>query len=137
MIGNWRVLAACSGTSLDLWFGPDGETPEARYARESEAAVICGGCTVRQDCGDYAVRRAEPWGVWGGIGEAERSRTVAELGIPHPVRWCAAEEHLLTGANVYVNPDGYPVCRACRNAADRLRLQARRDEARKQKEMAA
>lgn len=43
----------------DLWFA---EEP----AELERAKTLCGGCPVRAECLAGALRRGEPWGVWGG-----------------------------------------------------------------------
>ncbi|WP_308257738.1 WhiB family transcriptional regulator [Pseudonocardia lacus] len=49
----------CRSGDADLWFA---ETP----ADLERAKALCGGCPIRAECLAGAVRRAEPWGVWGG-----------------------------------------------------------------------
>jgi WhiB family transcriptional regulator, redox-sensing transcriptional regulator len=49
----------CRSGDADLWFA---EAP----ADLERAKALCGGCPIRTECLAGAVRRAEPWGVWGG-----------------------------------------------------------------------
>jgi WhiB family redox-sensing transcriptional regulator len=50
----------CRGAEdADLWFA---DTP----AELERAKSLCAACPVRAECLAGAVRRAEPWGVWGG-----------------------------------------------------------------------
>jgi WhiB family transcriptional regulator, redox-sensing transcriptional regulator len=49
----------CRSGDADLWFA---ETP----ADLERAKALCGACPIRSECLAGAVRRAEPWGVWGG-----------------------------------------------------------------------
>ena len=49
----------CRQGDADLWFG---ETP----AELEQAKALCTDCPVRAACLAGAVRRREPWGVWGG-----------------------------------------------------------------------
>ena len=62
------VLSAASRTGLDLpcrsddadlWFA---EAP----AELERAKSLCGHCPIQAECLAGALRRAEPWGVWGG-----------------------------------------------------------------------
>jgi WhiB family redox-sensing transcriptional regulator len=62
------VLTAASRTGLDLpcrsgdadlWFA---EAP----AELERAKALCAHCPIRAECLAGALRRAEPWGVWGG-----------------------------------------------------------------------
>lgn len=46
-------------TTLDLWFAERGDDVE-------RAKAMCRECPLRAECLDGAVRRREPWGVWGG-----------------------------------------------------------------------
>lgn len=49
----------CRRHPADLWFA---ELPhEVERAKE-----LCGGCPIRAGCLAEALRRSEPWGVWGG-----------------------------------------------------------------------
>lgn len=37
------------------------------YAADRKtAAGLCGGCPLRELCGDYVAEAGESWGVWGG-----------------------------------------------------------------------
>jgi WhiB family redox-sensing transcriptional regulator len=49
----------CRSGDADLWFA---EAP----ADLERAKALCGRCPVRAECLSGALRRAEPWGVWGG-----------------------------------------------------------------------
>ena len=55
-----RVLdLPCRSDDADLWFA---EVP----AELERAKALCGHCPIRAECLDGALRREEPWGVWGG-----------------------------------------------------------------------
>lgn len=56
--GRGRELPCRSGDA-DLWFA---EAP----AELERAKELCGRCPVRDECLAGALRREEPWGVWGG-----------------------------------------------------------------------
>lgn len=49
----------CRSDDADLWFA---EAP----AELERAKALCARCPIRAECLDGAVRRGEPWGVWGG-----------------------------------------------------------------------
>lgn len=54
----------------------------------AKARKICGGCPVRQDCLEYAIRTDERWHVWGGVlfsSDAERIKARAGHD-PRPTR---------------------------------------------------
>ena len=71
---DWQEHAACNGMDLVLFFGPPGERPVERAARERNAKAVCARCPVRRECGDEAVGRPENHGIWGGLNEDERAR---------------------------------------------------------------
>ncbi|MGI9003754.1 MAG: WhiB family transcriptional regulator [Pseudonocardia sp.] len=49
----------CRSDDADLWFA---EAP----AELERAKALCGHCPIRAACLAGALRREEPWGVWGG-----------------------------------------------------------------------
>ena len=64
---SWQLQANCLGVDPDLFF------PE-RGASTKEAKAVCRGCTVREDCLEYALANGEKFGIWGGLSERERRR---------------------------------------------------------------
>lgn len=70
---SWQDRAACRGADLGLFFGLDGERGPERDRREAAAKAICATCTVRLQCGNYAIRNGEKYGIWGGFSEDERA----------------------------------------------------------------
>lgn len=64
-----------------LFFGTedDARTEADRDIRESEAKSLCHGCRYRLRCLERAVVHKERYGVWGGLGEAERQRFMDHL----------------------------------------------------------
>ncbi|WP_419179545.1 WhiB family transcriptional regulator [Rhodococcus opacus] len=72
---NWRTLGLCYGTKRSVFFSPDNERRHARRRRETQAKRICGRCPVIAECREHALQAAESFGVWGGMSEAERSRS--------------------------------------------------------------
>jgi WhiB family transcriptional regulator, redox-sensing transcriptional regulator len=72
-VDEWRELAACRSHPAVLFFGVDDtESSADRRAREEEAKRVCFGCRVRQQCLEYSLDTKEPYGIWGGLTEAER-----------------------------------------------------------------
>lgn len=67
---NWRMQAACRDEDPDLFF-PIGSTGPALVQTE-EAKAVCGECSVRELCLEWAMEHGQDSGVWGGLGEAER-----------------------------------------------------------------
>jgi WhiB family transcriptional regulator, redox-sensing transcriptional regulator len=70
---GWQDAAACRGTDVVLFFGPDGERQPERDIRERKAKALCASCPVRNECLDYAISRPEKYGTWGGLSEDERA----------------------------------------------------------------
>lgn len=64
---QWWNLANCLGVEPNLFY------PE-RGASTREAKAVCRGCTVRDDCLEYALSNGEKFGIWGGLSERERRR---------------------------------------------------------------
>ncbi|WP_028648688.1 WhiB family transcriptional regulator [Nocardiopsis sp. CNT312] len=65
--GGWQAHAACRGMDPDLWFPAQGGAVRA-------AKRVCRACPVQVNCLAEAMRRGEPYGVWGGASEEERRR---------------------------------------------------------------
>jgi len=74
-VGGWSWLAeaACRGLPVEMFVGPDGETPTGRRERELEAVAICAECPVRAQCLAHAMTQPELFGVWGGTTEGDRA----------------------------------------------------------------
>jgi len=77
---GWERLAACRGEDASLFFGPNRFEPKReREAREEAAKALCVACPVLGPCREYALTAGELYGVWGGMGEAERRTVAARL----------------------------------------------------------
>ncbi len=78
--GNWEDLAACKGSEPSLFFGPHRFEPKRdREAREAVAKTICATCPVIEPCRESSLERGEVYGVWGGLGEAERRTLLTRI----------------------------------------------------------
>jgi len=69
---EWQCRAACRGMDSSVFFSPPSERGEARRSRERRARSVCRDCPVRTPCATFAVRTSQPYGVWGGLTEADR-----------------------------------------------------------------
>lgn len=80
---DWMAGAACRGLS-HLFFPAPAERPQARERREAMARMVCGDCSARAVCRDYA-RDNHEYGLWGGESEDERHaagyRLIAPIGV--------------------------------------------------------
>ena len=63
----WQERARCRDHDPEIFFPEKGGSSR-------EAKRICSECPVRIECLNYALRRDERYGVWGGMSERERRR---------------------------------------------------------------
>ena len=73
---EWQLRGACRGADSSLFFHPEGERGPARAARERAAKAVCARCPVVDPCRRHSLATREPYGVWGGMSEAEREEAV-------------------------------------------------------------
>src|SRR4051812_21688137 len=69
----WHLEAACAHAPDGLFYGPEGEKPPERLAREARALEFCAACPVLEACRTHALALPETYGVWGGTTEANRN----------------------------------------------------------------
>lgn len=71
---DWHGRGACRGRG-ELFFSADEFEPaDVREKREGLAKALCAVCPVIRECRAHALGAPEMFGVWGGLGEAERER---------------------------------------------------------------
>ncbi len=76
---TWQLKAACRGPQAAVFFPPPQfERKDDKLQRERRAKEICAGCSVRDDCLDYAIAIREPHGIWGGLNELERKQVLIQ-----------------------------------------------------------
>jgi len=79
---TWQPVALCRGNHSHLFFPPStAERKEERERREIRAKSICKICPVNGDCLEYALTIREPYGIWGGLTEAERRQQLARSAV--------------------------------------------------------
>lgn len=79
---SWQPVALCRGNRSHLFFPPStAERKDERERRELRAKSICSVCPVKGPCLDYAMQIREPYGIWGGLTEAERHQVMAAASI--------------------------------------------------------
>lgn len=66
----WQERAACVGLYDDENFFPNGQGSRPR------AQKVCRNCPVQRECGEYAIRTGQMFGMWGGISERQLKRLV-------------------------------------------------------------
>lgn len=59
-----------------VFYHPDGERNPSRKQRTSRAKQVCSRCPVVMVCREFALHTREPFGVWGGLSEAERQMII-------------------------------------------------------------
>mgnify|MGYP001024813805 CR=1 FL=1 len=75
---EWQYEGSCRETGSESFYHPDGERGAARRLRDAAAKEICASCPVIDACREHALAIREPFGVWGGMTEDERSLVLAE-----------------------------------------------------------
>ncbi|MGJ9413765.1 WhiB family transcriptional regulator [Aeromicrobium sp. CF4.19] len=75
---EWQYEGACMGLDSARFFSPDAERGTARSDREGAAKAICATCPVIDQCRQHALEAREPYGVWGGLTERERTEILKE-----------------------------------------------------------
>ncbi len=79
---SWQPVALCRGNRSHLFFPPStAERKDERERRELRAKSICSVCPVKGPCLSYAMQIREPYGIWGGLTEAERHQVMAAASI--------------------------------------------------------
>lgn len=76
-VWEWQLEGACRDEDAALFFHPEGERGQARDARERAAKAVCARCPVMRQCFEASLAAHEPYGVWGGTSEAERTEILA------------------------------------------------------------
>ena len=123
---SWRDLALCRQVvtaDYDPFFSDDPED-------QDDALALCAVCPAQGACLAYAIRTAQPHGIWGGRPQAELQRLIARDrdGRPRRALIAAAEHHNAAKtrcrrghpfdtANTYYDAAGKRRCRACLRAA--------------------
>lgn len=62
---EWKAAGLCKQTDPEAFFDDNGKSTAA-------AKKVCAACPVAAECLEYALRNAEPFGVWGGRSAYER-----------------------------------------------------------------
>lgn len=72
-VWDWQLDGVCRGLDPAIFFHPEGERGDERRERERVAKAICHTCPVMNECAAHALAVREPYGIWGGLGEDERT----------------------------------------------------------------
>jgi WhiB family transcriptional regulator, redox-sensing transcriptional regulator len=79
-VWDWQIRGACRDVDSTLFFHPDGTRGPTRTIRETRAQAICATCPVIAACRHHALSVQEPYGVWGGLTEADRAELLHSHG---------------------------------------------------------
>jgi hypothetical protein len=71
---DWRDDAACREEDSEAFFA-NSATSEGKLAIQ-HAKSICARCPSQVQCGQWALETRQAYGVWGGLSEDERRRTL-------------------------------------------------------------
>lgn len=64
---SWQADALCAQTDPEAFFPEKGGSTR-------DAKKVCGECTVKSECLEYALAHDERFGIWGGLSERERRK---------------------------------------------------------------
>jgi len=81
---EWQTQAACRGMDSSAFYHPTDERNAARENRIAAAKAICDRCPVITHCLEHALRVREPYGIWGGLSEAERAELLGVRSLRYP-----------------------------------------------------
>ncbi|MEH3033540.1 MAG: WhiB family transcriptional regulator [Aeromicrobium erythreum] len=74
---EWQYEGLCRTVDPDAFFSPEAERGSSKQRREQAAKAMCAACPVIERCREHALSVQEPYGVWGGLSEAERTEILA------------------------------------------------------------
>tara|TARA_R110001606_G_scaffold317154_1_gene463940 strand:- start:5564 stop:5860 length:297 start_codon:yes stop_codon:yes gene_type:complete len=74
---EWHKEALCAQTDPEVFY-PEGNTTT------KQAKAICKICTVSSECLEYALKRKEDYGIWGGKTATERLKMLPQRPIGRP-----------------------------------------------------
>ena len=78
---EWQYKGACRDLDPEMFFHPDGERGPRRRNRENAAKAICASCPVIAACRTHALAVQEPYGIWGGLSEDDRTAILERQGV--------------------------------------------------------
>lgn len=75
---DWQYDGLCRGSDPEGFFSPEAERGAPKRRREEAAKKVCFSCPVIEKCREHALSVQEPYGVWGGLSEADRQEILAD-----------------------------------------------------------
>lgn len=79
---EWQYEGSCRSMDSEMFFHPDGERGPRRRNRENAAKAVCASCPVIAACRTHALAVQEPYGIWGGLSEDDRTAILVSRGVP-------------------------------------------------------
>ncbi|MEW1955698.1 WhiB family transcriptional regulator [Terrabacter sp. NPDC080008] len=77
---EWQEQGRCRTKAVEQFFADDHDLDQRERREQTEAArMVCGGCPVRQQCLDHALRVPETFGIWGGTTPTERAQMLWDV----------------------------------------------------------
>lgn len=126
---TWQERGSCRTADPSLFHYSEGERTVSRRAKDWAAKRICAGCPVLQECAEWALATAEPWGTWGAMTEAERAKLLGRKTIgghrilPPVYTRCDARDARPSEAEIraYANRPDVPLAAAVVGDSNRYR----------------
>ena len=75
---EWQYEGACREADPTLFSPRGGAGGAPRRRRAAAAKAICGSCPVIDECREHSLAVREPYGVWGGLSEDERTLVLSQ-----------------------------------------------------------
>ncbi|OZC68348.1 hypothetical protein CH251_20795 [Rhodococcus sp. 06-462-5] len=75
-VWEWQLRAQCRTMPISMFFPDRGLRGPTLRRIEAEAKAICRQCPVLESCLAHAEQCDEPYGIWGGLTERERTTRV-------------------------------------------------------------
>lgn len=76
---EWQYDGLCRSVDPEDFFSPEAERGVPKARREAAAKALCARCPVIEQCREHALAVREPYGVWGGLTEAERRQILSHV----------------------------------------------------------
>lgn len=80
---DWQYEGLCRTVDPEGFFSPEAERGAPKARREDAAKQLCLRCPVIEQCREHALSVQEPYGVWGGLSEADRREILSRSPRPH------------------------------------------------------
>lgn len=104
---DWFEDAACRTLPKEIFFRE--ESLRDDRAAHKEAKTICHSCSVRDECLEFAIARAEPFGIWGGMTASQRrsyaKKNNIQMGRPS-IEWATEFQSIRARSARFIRLEG-------------------------------